>query len=495
MTATAQHVPELDAERAFLGALLCLGVAEAEELLRDLPATAFADERHGAILGAIGAAVRDGLPPDPIVVADRLRGEKLDVRFATDVRLVLHEMQSAVPLVANAPTYRRMVLDAAAARARQMHVDRLQQALRSGNLDTFDEIATQAPAPAVRVTRSSWDDEDLDDVLDGTFEPERPTLGLRSDSVPLLYRRRVHSLAGESEAGKSMLALHLVAQELTAGHDVVYIDLEDSKTGVVQRLLDLGVDKALIRVFLHYKTPTGALGVADEQAMRDVLSVATLVVLDAATEALSLYGYDSKDDVEVAKFYRQLPRRLADHGPAVLVIDHVVKDQDNRGRYATGSQHKLAAITGAAYGLEAVHPFAVGVAGRSRLIVHKDRPGQVRPHTRPIGKTGQRHWMGDFVVTPVEAGYSPLTAEIEPPATGDRPDFRPTVLMTKVSEALERAGKSLSSRDLLDRVQGRAEEVRRAIAFLDDDGYLAIENGPRNARLHRLIKPYPDPED
>ena len=68
---------------------------------------------------------------------------------------------------------------------------------------------------------------------------------------------------------------------------------------------------------------------------------------------------------------------------AVLVLDHVTKSSEGRGRYAIGSERKLSGITGAAYVLEVTRPWsrALGgepVYGAAVLKITKDRPGYVR---------------------------------------------------------------------------------------------------------------------
>jgi hypothetical protein len=52
------------------------------------------------------------------------------------------------------------------------------------------------------------------------------------------------------------------------------------------------------------------------------------------TEGLAL-----GDNTDVAAWMRPLPKRFAAAGAAVVVIDHVVKNRDDQGRYAIGGQH------------------------------------------------------------------------------------------------------------------------------------------------------------
>ena len=95
---------------------------------------------------------------------------------------------------------------------------------------------------------------------------------------------------------------------------------------------------------------------------------------------MATYGLSINDNDDVASFYRRLPRRFADAGPAVVLIDHVTKTREGRGRHAIGAQHKLAAIDGASYIIESVTPFAPARFGLSRLLIAKDRPGRIREH-------------------------------------------------------------------------------------------------------------------
>ena len=50
----------------------------------------------------------------------------------------------------------------------------------------------------------------------------------------------------------------------------------------------------------------------------------------------------------------------------MLLVDHVTKSKDDRGRYAIGAQAKLAGIDGAAYSVKMVSPFGRGRTGRAR---------------------------------------------------------------------------------------------------------------------------------
>jgi hypothetical protein len=178
---------------------------------------------------------------------------------------------------------------------------------------------------------------------------------------------------------------------------------------------------------------------------------------------------------------------VAAHGPAVASLDHVTKSGDGRGRYALGAVHKLNGLNGGAYLLDSRRPFGIGLTGRSTVKIAKDRPGQLRRHGQP--SSAGMHWFGDLVLDSQHETF--LVASIETPTT--RPDnWRPTHLMTKVAQTLADAAAPLSGQGVTDRVGGKATNARQALAFLVDDGHVQVENGPRGAKLHRLVKAYGD---
>lgn len=336
---------------------------------------------------------------------------------------------------------------------------------------------------------TGWEPVDLGPYLDSSYRPPQPELLQRQDGQALMYPGRVHWLSGEPEAMKTWLALLACSQVLSDGRHAVYIDLEDGPGGMTARLLDLGVPASVVQEQFHYLNPPGGLGYATRASLAPMVAGADLLVIDAATESLSQQGLSSKDDTDIAKWLDLLPRWAAKLGPAVVVLDHVVKDAESRGRWATGSQHKLSGLDGVAFTLEVVQPGGRGITGRSRLYVSKDRHGQVRgPCTVPTA--GHRHWAGDLVV---DSSDPMLEVVLHPPGEREGP-FRPTVLMQRVSEALTAAGRPLSGRDVEDRVSGKSQAIRQALAALVDDGHVAVEAGPHNSKQHRLVRPYPDPE-
>lgn len=246
----------------------------------------------------------------------------------------------------------------------------------------------RSPEESVR----TWREVDLTPYLDGSWTAPVPTVGHRADGAALFYRGRVHSIAAETEAGKTWLALSCGAEEMAAGEHVLYLDMEDDAGGAVGRLLALGVAPEMIGERFHYVRPEGPLTAGEWEEFGALLSDAapSLVVLDGVTNAMSMHGLDPLSNRDVAEFLHKVVQRLVGgdahevEGAAVLMLDHVTKAKEGRGRNSIGAIHKINALTGSAFILKARDPIRPGSVGCSEVYVSKDRPGQVR--ARAVGK-------------------------------------------------------------------------------------------------------------
>jgi hypothetical protein len=240
--------------------------------------------------------------------------------------------------------------------------------------------------------RTTWAPIDLGPILDGEELEPPPTMLQRLDEIGLLYSGKVHSFAGEPESGKSWLALEACRQVIEPGGFTTYLDFEDQAPGLVARLRALGTDDNAIRERFRYVRPDEPLTKAGRDDLdRAMESAPALAVVDGVTEAMTLLGLSPLDNADVAKFNEQIPRRIVRSGAAVVLIDHVTKAKDGRGRWAIGAQHKLAGIDGAAYMFEVLRPFGRGLEGVARIEVTKDRPGFVRASAAGGKVVGELH--------------------------------------------------------------------------------------------------------
>ncbi len=349
---------------------------------------------------------------------------------------------------------------------------------------------------------ATWAPVDLTDILNGTYIPEAPSLMCRTDGKFLLYRGRVHSFHGESESGKSLIIQALAAQLLIDGGRVVYIDYESDAAAVVGRLLELGVPVEVLRarlVYIHPEAAPGSREVEREAWARLLADRFDLAVIDGVTDALGTVGAKSNDNDEIAAWCRNVARRIARNtGAAVVLIDHVTKDADTRGRFALGGQAKMNALDGAAYVVEVVDALGRGLRGVVAIRVAKDRPGGIRANCGPFRKLDRTQEAARITVdsrTP-----NRIVVTVDPPSglsSGDpvAARFRPTHLMEKVSRFLQGSSET-SLRGIRDRVSGKANVIDEAVAILVAEGFASERSGQRNARMFthlRLYTEFTDP--
>lgn len=365
--------------------------------------------------------------------------------------------------------------------------------MRAFNQDVLEPLfggAQDEPSGA-----DSWRPLDLGPFLNGSYTPPTPTIGQRDDGVRMFYPGRIHALISEPEAGKTWFACIVSASEMAAGRDVVFIDFEDSPEGIVPRLLDLGVPPDVIRKQFAYIQPDAAAGQIGMAFLMEVVTPRTAIVwIDGVTEAMSLYGLSPDKDTEVAAFGKRLTKPIAKAGPAVAVLDHVVKNQDARGRWATGSQHKISGLNGAAYILSNIERFGVGMEGRTRVSVSKDRPGQVRRHCVRSTKVAGGHWFAEMVIDSRPGG---VLAHMYPPpeqaaaVKGEEGPRMPAEVMEAVSRLLEDEPNGLSKNAVETMIGGNAKKVRVAIELLDRGGYITARSlGVGKSTMCTSVRPF-----
>lgn len=356
--------------------------------------------------------------------------------------------------------------------------------------------------PTLDLFDPTWRPVDLEPILTGTYVPEIPSLLPRTDGHSLLYPGRVHSLHGESESGKSLVAQAECARLVKTGAAVLYIDFESDAPAVANRLLEMECTPDQIRSAFTYLRPDNdprKFAHEREELAAVLRADHTLIIIDGVTDALGIFGAGSTDNDEIAAFMRSFPRMLARKtGAAVVLIDHVTKDADSRGRYALGGQAKMNALDGSAFVVEVTEPLGRGMRGSVTLRVAKDRPGGVRPHAGAFRKTDRTQEAARVVV---DSTSGSIIVTVEAPAnaghtaSGSADQWRPTNAMLKVSRFLERAVTPVSLRNLRDGVDAKAETVDKAVALLEASGYVKVEDGPRRARLHSSIKAYDPDQD
>lgn len=347
------------------------------------------------------------------------------------------------------------------------------------------ERAVLAEAPG-----GSWLPQDLAEVVrglvDGTLSRPAPTVGTFDADRALFYPGRVNGIHGDSNAGKTWTALVCCAQQIEVGEVVVYVDLEDDAAGVVSRLLDMGAAPADVLARFVYVGPSERLDGIARGLLAELLAERrpSLVVVDSTGEGLALDGANPNADEEVARWFRTVPRFIADQGAAVLVLDHAAKADDG-GLWPIGSHRKRAAIDGAQYVQRVVRPFSRDTAGTAILTCAKDRGGNYR--------AGQK--VAELRVTPDPDGVHVELVGAHEDSTGPGGTFRPTVLMERVSLALAGAPEPLTFNGITERVRGKREHVRTAVDVLVTEGYVTTAPGPNRSTLHSSVADFREADD
>jgi hypothetical protein len=291
----------------------------------------------------------------------------------------------------------------------------------------------------------------------------------------LLYEGKRHVLSGPQESAKTLIAYHLLVLALRTGLPVAIVDLEMGPVATRRMLTDLGTTTAELAL-IHYTEPGGAPTTADIQALEN--HGTRFVLVDAAAGAFDLSGLDDNSRKDAEKWARAWVQPLFQLGIATIVLDHVTKNVEGRGKYAIGSERK----TGGAdvhLGFDALKTLTRGGSGLVKVTAHKDRGAYLNRPTALM----------------VELESDPDTHAITitykaPEAMQDGP-VKHTIYAERVSKALEaNDGQPMSQRQLVDACQGGTDYIRDAANELVQAGYATVQIGARDAKNYTLIKPF-----
>lgn len=357
---------------------------------------------------------------------------------------------------------------------------------------------------------SSWRFEDLAQLASGIELPPTPTVFQREDGQGLFYRGAVNDLHGEPGCGKSMIAQIATAQELKNNRDVIYIDYEDSARNVVKRLLLLGVTGEQIISHLHYvrpsAKPSSPTSLDGWRETLDYADTATLAIIDGVTSCLAYAGLDSNSGDDIATWYNTMPRLISACGPAVVLIDHVVKSKDNRGRYAGGSMQKLALIDGISYSVDMTKPVGKGVRGTIVIKSGKDRISEIEEHCAVNWSNGS-HLREAARIEINSTNPKLMRVTIARPnmmpsedRQTKRDDFRPTGLMERISRMLEDSLEEPNQSELFKALKedgsgARTAVMSKAVSLLLQEGFVSNRSGRNNRSIFKSVRPYRQIDD
>lgn len=316
--------------------------------------------------------------------------------------------------------------------------------------------------------------------------------------IHLLYPGRINAVIGHSGSGKSFVGQLAVQQAITHS-DVVWIDYEDNAAGLFSRLTTLGCTEQTIKSRVKFISPDVAF--SDPAKERWKLELATLqpslVVIDSVGEALAASGYKPNNDDDVAIWYRNVPRWWATNsGAAVLLIDHVVKDENAPKNFAIGSQRKRAAIDGAMYRMDVIEPFAKGTAGRAKLTTLKDRWGNYRQGFAVaefiMDQAGRARLVASSgAASEAQGGAKGKAAPTYATGEDEGAEWIPSLMMERMSLVLEQETEPVTQAWLFKLVKGNKSYKTQAIKKLVEYGYITRSSeGRGNESGLASLKPY-----
>ncbi len=475
----------LEAEGSVLGACL-LQRSAVEALVAGARAEDFYRPAHQHVAHAIHRMHEEDLAVDVVTVGEYLR------RTGT-LELVgglefLNGLTDVTPAVSRAAAYARIVHDTAVLRRLLSTAAAISEIAYGGPTDTGRAVADAQDLLAAMGAQtdlrfSTLEIADLGALLATDLEAEEPILLTRTDGKGLFYAGKMHMLQAEPSSGKSWIALFACLEVLLAGGSFVYIDFEDTARGIVKRLLQLGASSADIAARGSYIQPIGKFGAAERANLAREMDRLNpdLVIIDGVAESLSRDGLSEDKADDFVKWVEKLPRWIARTGAAVVMLDHVSKDPEGRGRWARGTGAKLGAMDGTSYQVKVVRSFSRNRDGVVKLVVAKDRPGGV-------GAIGD---VAAVMTVEPKGGGERVMVRFDPPAeeTGAPTDaFKPTHTMERVMETIAGASVSMNASTITNLRLGDAKIVRQAIARLIAEGFLREK--PGRGRHLEIIRPY-----
>jgi hypothetical protein len=264
--------------------------------------------------------------------------------------------------------------------------------------------------------RTTWWPIDLDPVLRGEVTESAPEFLTFTDGQPLFYAGKVNGIIGESESGKTWIALQAVTQALALGQRVLYMDFEDAAAGIVSRLKSLGVTDF---AGLSYMSPDEGFGTMAKLDLAETLHTLEpqLAVLDGFNAAMNVLGLDINSNNDATTFAQLLLKPVAATGVCLVYVDHVPKSKDARGKGGIGAQAKRAMTTGCTLAVHVLEPFGRGNTGRLAISVDKDRAGHVRGYATDARNLGTVILDSDAVSGEVCVGFDAYDAKAAKGAT------------------------------------------------------------------------------
>ncbi len=342
-------------------------------------------------------------------------------------------------------------------------------ALRGSTEDRSLRLVTDA-VTETEPERDSWVPLNLNDLPE--TPPVKPDLG----GTNLVYPGKRHVFSGPPESAKTLAAYCILIQIARGGGNGILIDFEMGGYDARKRLTELGATRGEIDRILYIEPEVPA----NVARIRPLIELnPQLVVIDAGAGVYALEGLDDnkRGDVEkVASIYiKSFWRAMI----STILIDHVVKDNEARGRFVIGSERKLGGAD-VHLGFETMKEISRGTAGKYKITTHKDRGGYLK-----------RGYLADLNLDSDPQTHNIAWSFTEPViVTDDHGEMRPSIKMEQISNKLTGLTERLTVNEVKDLIGGNRKMAGRAINLMVNEGYLDAEDGPRGSKHLLLTRPY-----
>lgn len=331
------------------------------------------------------------------------------------------------------------------------------------------------PLTEMEAERDSWVPINLNDLPE--TPPVKPDLG----ATHLIYPGKRHVFSGPPESAKTLAAYCILIQIARRGRLGLLIDFEMGGYDSRKRLQELGATREEIDRILYIEPEQPA----NPQRIMPLVDLnPELVVIDASAGVFSLEGLDDNKRLDVERVATLYIKQFWRNQIATILIDHVVKDSESRGRYAIGSERKLGGAD-VHLGFDVVTPISRGTAGKYKMTTHKDRGGFLK-----------RGYLADLNLSsdPVTHNIAWSVSEAVM-TTNEKGEKRPDIKMEQISNKLSGREERLTVNEVKELVGGSGKHAGEAIAVLIEEGHLDAQPGPRGSKLLLLTRPYNRAED
>ena len=322
------------------------------------------------------------------------------------------------------------------------------------------------------------DTTDLDDEEEDGLRPYvvRPILTENPEPPPMLVRDVIYAgeltwWQGHPGSAKTLLMLHFVHQLVSNDQRVMFVDGDSGREVIGERLALMGAEQEQVDhnlcylefppLNIHRSEILDSFGRILEEHQPE------LVVLDACADLLGASGLKENSNDDINLWHANLISPLLRAGLTVVVVDHLAKGGEGQtsgwGRGGGAKQAKAAA----AWSVTTNNKVEPGGIGYVTIHREKARRGHLPPHlTFTVDAREQE---------PGGLKIARNTAKANLPTTD--------TLARNVLGWLVEQHEPMQTQAVVDRVNGRAVEIRSALDRLEDMGLVEQSKGAGRSLL------------